>query len=364
MSNLIREIIEIGATVPQVEKKVRVAAYARVSSDSEEQLHSFSSQVKYYTELVKENECWNWVGIYADEGISGISTTKRNEFLRLLEDCRDGKVDKIITKSVSRFARNTLDSVAALRELKSLGVSVLFEKEGLDTSRLSSENLITLYSNFAQEESLNISKNCKKGVRMRMQNGTYLISNPPYGYKLENGKMEVVEEQAEVIERIFEAYLQGKGCDEIGKQLSLEKIPRKDGQSKWNATAISYILKNEKYIGDSLWQKNFNQDVLPYKQVRNQGNLPRYYAKSTHEGIIPEIVFQLANILLEERGKNVIKTKIYVHFYRKYDARSVVRSTVIGKHERKSTGCAVNTMKMHRIVADNGFWNLKLNKPL
>ncbi|MFI3255690.1 MAG: recombinase family protein, partial [Eubacteriales bacterium] len=180
MPNTAREIIEIRATVPKEEIKLRVAAYARVSSDSEEQLNSFSNQMTYYTKLVEEKEVWELVDVYADEGISGVSAKKRTEFQRLLEDCRDGKIDRVITKSVSRFARNTIDSITALRELKSLGVSVLFEKEGIDTEKLSSETLITLYSNFAQEESLNISKNCKKGIRMKMEHGTYTPASAPY----------------------------------------------------------------------------------------------------------------------------------------------------------------------------------------
>ncbi|MFI3255505.1 MAG: recombinase family protein [Eubacteriales bacterium] len=306
MPNTAREIIEIRATVPKEEIKLRVAAYARVSSDSEEQLNSFSNQMTYYTKLVEEKKVWELVDVYADEGISGVSAKKRTEFQRLLEDCRDGKIDRVITKSVSRFARNTIDSITALRELKSLGVSVLFEKEGIDTEKITSENLVTLYSNFAQEESMNISKNCKKGIRMRMKQGTYKVSNPPFGYFLQDGEMMVNQAEAEVVQRIFREYLQGKGSVEIAKQLTMEEIPRKDGKKVWNDTGITYILRNEKYKGDCLWQKKFNQDILPYKQVKNEGDLPQYYVKETHESIIPEIQYELVNLLLKERGKNVV----------------------------------------------------------
>ncbi len=317
MESTARQIIEIKASVPKEDIKLRVAAYARVSSDSEEQLNSFQTQTIYYRNLVKEKEFWELVDVYADEGISGVSAKKRTEFQRLLEDCRDGKIDRVITKSVSRFARNTLDSIKTLRELKSLGVTVLFEKEGIDTEKLSSENLVTLYSNFAQEESLTISKNCKKGIRMRMERGTYTPSSAPYGYKLEDKQLVIVEEEAEIVQRIFRDYLLGKGCLEISRSLNDEGIPRLKGATGWRRQTIVLILKNERYKGDSLWQKTYTEDVVPFKRRNNSGEIQQFYGKDTHTGIISKIEFELANILLSERGKKIVKNQNNVPLIRK-----------------------------------------------
>lgn len=300
-----KEIIEIPSTIQPKTVKIRVAGYARVSSDSEDQLNSFASQVSYYTSLIGENSQWELAEIYADEGISGISTTKRVEFNRMIEDCKEGEIDRIITKSVSRFARNTLDSITILRVLKQWGVTVFFEKEGIDTSKISSENLITLYASFAQHESHAISQNCKKGVRMRMEKGVYIATNAPYGYRLEDKILVICEFEADVVRQIFSDYLSGKGVTQIANALVKQGIPRKDGGHSWNATAVSYILKNEKYKGDSLWQKKFNEDVLPYTAKVNRGELPQYYVKNTHSPIISDIQFELANILLSKQREKI-----------------------------------------------------------
>ncbi|MFI3250284.1 MAG: recombinase family protein [Eubacteriales bacterium] len=275
MINTEKEIIAIKATIPTEQRTLRVAAYARVSSGSEEQLSSFENQMNYYTKLIEEKQNWIMVGLYSDEGISGVSTRKRAGFLRLMEHCRDGKIDHIITKSVSRFARNTLDSLETLRELKKLGVSVHFEKEGIDTSKLSSETLITLYSNFAQAESENISKNCKKGVRMRMQNGTYAPVQAPYGYKIVDKQLRVEPTQAEVVKRIFSAYLQGEGILQIANSLNATKVSRKTN-AKWRPETVSRILRNPSYRGDTLLQKNIMRTFCPIKKrkiVENYHNI-------------------------------------------------------------------------------------------
>ncbi|WP_066460115.1 recombinase family protein [Anaerotruncus rubiinfantis] len=196
-----REIIRIKASADTIPQKFRVAGYARVSSDSSDQLNSFSTQVNYYQRLIEKNSDWSLAEIYADEGISGVSTEKREDFNRMLSDCKKGKIDRIITKSTSRFARNTLDAISVIRELKSIGVTVYFEKEGIDTAKITGENLLTLYSLFAQEESISISQNCKKGNRMRMQSGTYVSSNPPYGYRLVDNRLQIYEPEAEIVRR-------------------------------------------------------------------------------------------------------------------------------------------------------------------
>lgn len=299
-----KEIIKINALKSEM-AKLRVAGYARVSSDSADQLNSFSTQVNYYQRIINGNPVWQMTEVYADEGISGVSVNKRDDFARMLADCKRGKIDRIITKSTSRFARNTLDAIGVIRELKDIGVTVYFEKENLDTATLTSENLLTLYSLFAQEESMTISKNCKKGARMRMSKGTYVSSNPPYGYRLVNNELVIEENEAEIVRRIFSEYLGGKGYSTIAKELMAEDIPFKNNKMKWRPQTVGIILKNERYCGDMLLQKSFSEDALPYRKRINKGELPQYYVSHTHEPIVERIQFELAKILREERRENI-----------------------------------------------------------
>lgn len=300
-----REIIRIQATLTPEAAKLRVAGYARVSSDSEDQLNSFSAQVRYYTGLIEKHDGWELTEVYADEGVTGVSTEKRDDFNRMVADCRKGKIDRVITKSVSRFARNTLDSIRVIRELKDIGVTVLFEKENLDTAKLTSENLLTLYSLFAQQESMSISQNAKRGNRMRMQNGTYVSSNPPYGYRLVENQLIIHETEAAIVRRIFAEYLGGSGGYEIAKGLMADGIPFRDDRMKWRHQAIAGIIRNERYAGDMLLQKSFAEDEMPYRKRVNKGELPKVYIRNTHEPIVSRIEFELANILLKERGQAV-----------------------------------------------------------
>ena len=300
-----REIIRIKSTADESAVRLRMAGYARVSSDSADQLNSFSAQVSYYQRLIEKNSAWELAEIYADEAVSGVSTEKRDDFARMLSDCKKGKIDRIITKSTSRFARNTLDAIRVIRELKEMGITVYFEKENLDTASLTSENLLTLYSLFAQEESMSISKNCKKGNRMRMERGTYVSSNPPYGYRLVDRQLEICEPEAEVVRRIFAEYLAGSSTLRIAEGLTADNVPFKGGKTSWRYQSISIILKNERYTGDMLFQKTFSEDALPYRKRRNKGELPKYYVKHTHEPIVDRIQFELANILLKERGEHI-----------------------------------------------------------
>lgn len=299
-----RKIIKIKASEGST-AKLYVAGYARVSSDSEDQLNSFAAQVNYYQRLIEKNEKWEIVEVYADEGVSGVSVDKRNDFARMIADCKKGKIDRIITKSTSRFARNTLDAIGVIRELKDIGVTVYFEKENLDTATITSENLLTLYSLFAQEESMTISKNCKKGARMRMSKGTYVSSKPPYGYRIVDKELVIEEAEAIIVKRIFSEYLGGKGLTAIANDLMIDEIPFKDGEIKWRHQTVSLILQNERYIGDMTLQKTFREEALPYRQYRNKGELPKYYVKNTHEPIIERIQYELANLLLQERGKHI-----------------------------------------------------------
>lgn len=218
-------------------EKLRVCAYARVSSDSTDQRNSFASQVNYYTKYIQAHEGWTFVDIYADQGITGTSALKRDEFLRLMRDCRQGKIDRILVKSVSRFARNAQDCIEAVRELRQLGVTVYFEKEHINTANMSNEMFLSMMSAFAQEESISISKNMRKGAVMRMKNGTFRLSQAPYGYYLdEKGILIVQQEESKIVQRIFGNFLSGMGIQEIAAELQKEHIPKLNGEPIWSYT--------------------------------------------------------------------------------------------------------------------------------
>jgi len=280
----------------------RVAAYARVSSDSEDQLHSYFAQIRYYTDLIGEMENTVSAGIYADEGISGTQKCKRTEFLRLIRDCQRGKVDRIITKSVSRFARNTIESLETARMLKDLGVSICFEEDHLDTATMSSEALLTLKSAAAQAGSQSISKNMKLGVRMRMKNGTFITNMVPYGYDYRNQKMEVDPEKAELVRRIYREYLEGYGIQTIALRLNCEGVPYGSKAKMWHTSQIRSILTNPKYVGDMIMQRTYSADTFPYTRKRNHGEQQWYYKHNTHEAIIDRESFTRVQELL--RCKN------------------------------------------------------------
>ncbi len=278
---------------------VRTAAYARVSSDSEDQLNSFAAQIRYYTELLQNSTEAVFVDMYADEGITGTSAAKRADFQRLMSDCRKGKIDRILTKSVSRFARNTPECLAAVRELKALGISVYFEKEDIDTAEISTEMMLAIYSQFAQEESISISKNCRMGVHKRMMEGTYKTSSTPFGYDYIDGNLQINPEKAEIVKQIFSWYVSGIGMAEIAARLNSQSVR----DEIWRHGTIRYILTNEKYIGDTLLQKKFTTDTLPFKSIRNRGEKEQYYVSGTHEPIIEKSVFNNAQKMLAERDK-------------------------------------------------------------
>ena len=276
---------------------IRTAAYARVSSDSEDQLNSFAAQIRYYTEMLQNSTNTVFVDMYADEGITGTSTAKRTEFQRLMNDCRKGKIDRILVKSISRFARNTKDSLKAARELKTLGVSVYFEKENIDTGEISSEMLLAIYSQFAQEESMSISRNCRLGIKKRMMDGTYKSAAAPFGYDYINGNLIINPEKAEIVKQIFSWYISGIGLYEIAARLNNLNV----GKETWWENTVRRILTNEKYIGDTLMQKSFTTDTLPFKLMPNHGEKDQYYVKATHEAIIDKSVFENVQKMFAEK---------------------------------------------------------------
>lgn len=301
------EIIFIAPTVKEQPAKLRIAAYARVSSDSDDQENSFAAQVKAYTDLIDLKPDWELVDIYADEGITGTCTDKRDDFLRLMHDCRKGKIDRILTKSISRFSRNSMDCLRAVRELRSLGISIFFEKENIDTATLSEELMLTFFASCAQQESMSISGNMRLGNRMRMKQGVYVASSTPYGYSLADRQLEVDPKEATVVRWIFDSYLSGKNMKEIAGELANKGIPRKDGKTYWSHTAISYILKNERYVGDKLFQKSFSTGALPFRQVKNHGEKDRYYVRNTHPSIISREQFDRTKQLMASRKEQYVK---------------------------------------------------------
>lgn len=292
--------------VRQLQPKKRVCAYCRVSTDSREQQNSFTAQLEYYTALIENQEDWQFAGIYADEARSGTKLQKRDDFLRMMKDCEDGKIDMIITKSLTRFARNTVDSIRAIRRLKELGVAVYFEKEHINSLSEKSELMLTILSSLAQGEAESISTNNKWAAVKRFQDGTFILGTPAYGYtKDENGELIIQEEEAAVVRRIFREYLNGKGTYAIAKDLSEEGIPTIRSAEKWNDGVIKEMLLNPIYTGNLLHQKTMTTEVLPFKRKKNRGQLPQYLVEDNHEPIISHEQAEAVKEIFEYRRKRM-----------------------------------------------------------
>lgn len=275
-------------------KLLRVAAYCRVSTKLEQQEGSYEAQISYYTEKIKSNPSWQLAGIYADDGISATNTKKRDDFNAMIDDCMAGKIDMIITKSVSRFARNTVDSLQTIRKLKEKNIAILFEKEGVNTLEGSGELLITILSSQAQEESRNISENTRWGITRRFENGIIAVNHKKFmGYTKDkkSGELVIVPEQAEIVRGIFRMYLEGSSILEITRALEEDKIKTVTGKDTWHPGVIEKMLSNEKYMGDALLQKTYTVDFLTKKRVKNDGIVPQYYIEDNHEAIIPKEIF-------------------------------------------------------------------------
>lgn len=298
--------------VPSLPKEIRekrVAAYARVSTDSDEQMGSVEAQKDYFEKLIREKPGWMLVGVYADEGISGTSLNHREAFARMIDDAMDGKIDLIITKSLSRFARNTVDALNIIRKLKLKDVGVYFEKEDISTLDSKGEFLLTLMSSLAEEESRSISENVRWGQRKRFADGRYHMPYKQFlGYKKgTNGEPELVEEEAKIIRVIYRLCLEGYTPSSIAKQLTDAKIPTPAGHSVWQRHTIESILQNEKYYGAALLQKKFCVDYRTKTMRKNQGELPMYYVENGHEGIVTKEIFDAVQKKIsvpEERVRN------------------------------------------------------------
>lgn len=284
----------VGSTVKKPErKKLRVAAYCRVSTDSEEQETSCKAQIDHYREFIRKNPEWEPAGIFADEGISGTGTKKRGEFNRMIDECMAGNIDMVVTKSISRFARNTLDCLQYIRKLKDKNIPVYFEKESINTLDAKGEVLLTIMASLAQQESQSMSENVKLGLQYRFQQGKVQVNHNRFlGYTKDGeGRLVADPEQAETVKRIYREYLEGSSMDRIAAGLTADGILTGAGKTKWHSATINKILRNEKYMGDALLQKTYTTDFLTKKRIKNNGIVPQYYVEDDHEAIIPKELF-------------------------------------------------------------------------
>lgn len=296
---------DFSASLPGTIKRRRVAAYARVSTDKDEQLNSYEAQVDYYRRYIRSNPEWEYVEVYADEGITGTSTKKRDGFNRMVRDALNGRIDLILTKSVSRFARNTVDSLSTVRKLKDVGCEVYFEKENIYTLDSKGELLITIMSSLAQEEARNIASNTAWGRRKTFADGKVTFAYSSFlGYEMgPDGKIQIVEEQAKIVRRIYDEFLFGKTSYDIAARLTADGIPTPMGKTLWQASVIESILRNEKYKGDAILQKNFTVDFLTKRIKPNEGELPKYYIENNHPPIISPEKFEMVQEEIKRRSE-------------------------------------------------------------
>lgn len=279
--------------VKENEKKIHVAAYCRVSTDSDEQEESYDAQVKHFEEELQKNPAWVSAGIYADDGISATNTKKREQFNQMIDDAMAGKIDMIRTKSISRFARNTVDCLQTVRKLRAKNIGIYFEKENINTMDAKGEVLLTIMASLAQQESQSLSQNVKLGLQYRYQQGKVQVNHNRFlGYtKDENGNLIIEPKGAEVVKRIFREYLEGESLAGICKGLMRDGICTAADNPKWRPETVQKILQNEKYIGDALLQKTYTVDFLTKKRVKNEGIVPQYYVENNHEAIIPRELY-------------------------------------------------------------------------
>ncbi len=331
----------------QAQRLLRVAAYCRVSTDQEEQESSYEAQIGYYTEKIKNNAEWTLAGIFADEGITGTQANKRPEFLKMIRLCRQGKIDIILTKSLSRFARNMVDSLKYIRDLKALGIAIVFEKENINTLETDTEMMLTIMSCFAQAESESISKNVSWGIRQSFKNG-----NVPMQYvrllgyrKGRNDKPEIVPEEAEIVKEIYRLYLDGMSLNMIVDRLNEKGLTTKGSNSPYRKEVVQRILTNEKYTGDALLQKTYVTDCITKKTRKNNGELPMYLVKNHHEPIISHADFNRVQEEMARRSaKRIIADKLSKGEQGKYSAKYALSELLIcgecGSHYRRVTWTA------------------------
>lgn len=320
------------STLPKLVKKVRVAAYARVSDGKEAMLKSLNAQVNYYKKMIMENPQWDFAGIYSDEATTGTKDSRR-EFQQMLKDCRDGKIDMIITKSISRFARNTLTLLETVRELKAIHVDVFFEEQNIHSISGEGEMVLSFLASFAQEESRSVSENMKWRIQKDFQEGLIWGGKSCLGYRLENKKLTIIPDEAEIVRLIFQLYIEGHGADTIGKILNRKGVKPKYA-SKWSRSTIMQIIANYNYTGDLILQKTFRDNHLTKRKVINTGEMNQYIVKNNHEAIISHEVFAEAERIRKQ--KNKLKRAPSVQ--KQYPFKGMMRCGICGRaYTRKRT---------------------------
>lgn len=324
-----RIIQKIGRTMPVQPKLTRVAAYARVSSGKDAMLHSLSSQVSYYSEYIQKHQGWQYCGVYADEAKTGTKANRTN-FQRLLDDCRAGKIDLVITKSISRFARNTITLLETIRELKSISVDVYFEEQNIHTMSADGELMLTFLAAYAQEESRSVSENCKWRIRKQFEQGIQ-YSSLAFGYKLVNGELKVEPSEAKIVVEIFNKYLSGKGYLSIAHELNDAGIKTRFG-NEWSMEAISRTLKNYTYTGNLILQKTFRENHITKKRRINKGELKKYHVENSHEPIIDLATFEDVQAEILERAAKYSSNPATTE---RYGFTSLVTCGICGKHYRR-----------------------------
>ncbi len=323
-------IVEQVRFTPRIPQAVRVAAYTRVSSGKDAMLHSLAAQVDHYSTYIRHHPGWEYVGVYADEAKTGTKDSREN-FQRMLSDCRGGKIDRIITKSISRFTRNTVTLLETVRELKELGISVYFEEQSIDTATADGELMLSILASYAQEESLSASENQKWRVRRNFEEGIpwrfFML-----GYHRENGNLAIVPEEAEIVRSIFDDYLAGKGVTAITKRLNESEYATQSG-CVFHKSAVERILRNYAYTGNLMLQTKYRENYLTKVTRKNQGELPRYHAADTHEAIIPLEIFNAVQAEIRRRNEKYAPTKPR----QTSPFTGLVTCAICGKHYRRKT---------------------------
>lgn len=333
-----------------IEKGIRVAAYCRVSTDGEEQLNSFTTQMRYYNDKIKSNPNWIYVGVYSDEAITGTKIELREGFQKMINDCLNGKIDLIITKSISRFARNTVDTLNIVRKLKEKRIAVFFEEENINTLTMDGELLLTILSSVAQQEVQNISEHVKKGLKMKLQQGATIGFPPCYGFDHNPITKEVTinQEEAKIVSYVFERYAAGVGTQAIAKELREMRCVTKKGSYKWSSGTIRCMIRNEKYKGDLLYGKTYTVDPIGKKRVKNNGEYDQMYIENHHEPIVSRELWEKANEILNKRRiqKNLTLNGKFEDFIGKYPLSKKIKCGFCGAtYTRRSHSQTVSELK-------------------
>ena len=329
-----RTIEKVEFNIPQIPRAERVAAYARVSTYNDAMHHSLVAQIEHYSGMIQNHPGWLFAGVYADEDFTG-TCSDRDDFQRMLTDCRNGKIDRIITKTISRFARNTVTLLESVRELKLLGIDVYFEEQNIHTLSGSGELMLTILASFAQAESLSVSENCKWRIRHGFESGEMGTLRFMFGYDISKGSITVNPEEAEIVREIYRRVAAGETMGSIARDMNSRGIDRPFG-GKWSTQSIRTLIANEKYLGNALLQKTFVNNHLEKKKVCNNGELPQYYAEGTHDAIVDPELFEAANKVLrglaEKIGHKTVSHDAFTGLIRCTDCgMNYKRITVHGK---------------------------------